>query len=153
MAYWNGKSRLTAAILVDVDGTLASAYRGGRRELRPSAMVALDLLSEHAPVFLWSVAGADNGDRLMHEFPGLTRYVQSAWMKSEFPLDKVDHPYCIDDMDLDDEVHRCTCVILNETWDGGADSGDLVEASQLIADDLAKRKLSPIASMTCSSLP
>lgn len=136
MTRWDGRSRLHAAVLVDVDGTLASAYRNGKRELRPSALGALDLLSRHAPVFLWSVAGSENGARLLEEFPVLRQHVQASWSKSDFPLDKVDHPFCIDDLDVDAEVTRCRRVILGTTWDGGEDSGELLDAARVIIEAL-----------------
>lgn len=56
----DGKTRLKTAVLVDVDGTLAGIYRNGKRPLRSSAPGALKLLSEHAPVFLWSIVGAES---------------------------------------------------------------------------------------------
>src|SRR5258708_4122514 len=56
------KERLGVAVLVDVDGTLVGPYRNGKRELRDSAYDALAILAEVAPVFLWSIVRADNGD-------------------------------------------------------------------------------------------
>jgi len=131
---WNGQSRLKIAVLIDVDGTLASAYRDGRRKLRPSALKVIKFLSSNAPVFLWSIAGKENGERLIEEFSELRPYIQGCWDKAEFPLDMVDYPYCIDDLDLDEAVLQCNHVILGYTWDGGDDPADLAEAARIIVE-------------------
>ena len=135
---WNGQTRLETAVLIDVDGTLASAYRNGRRELRPSALKSIKLLSNYAPVFLWSIAGERNPKRLLEEFSELQPYIRGCWGKDEFPLEMVDYPYCIDDTDLDEAVRRCDHVILGQTWDGGDDPGDLAEAARVIVEALKK---------------
>lgn len=136
MNAWSGQTRLKIVVLIDVDGTLASAYRNGRRELRPSALKVIKLLSSNAPVFLWSIAGERNGERLIEEFSELQPYIQGCWGKDEFPLDMVDYPYCIDDLDLDEVVKRCNHVILGQTWDGGNDPADLAEAARIIVEAL-----------------
>lgn len=118
--------------MVDVDGTLAGPYCAGQRVLRTSAPDALALLAGHAPVFLWSIAGADNGHRLLREFPQLGRHVAGAYGKQDLPLDLVDHPFAIDDEDLDDVVLRCRHVILAESFRGGDDPPDLLEAARTI---------------------
>src|SRR5262245_39385516 len=99
---WDGRTRLKVAVLVDVDGTLAGPYRNGSREIRPSAVDALALASRHAPVFLWSIAGDDNGTRLLEEFPALRRFVTRSFSKDGFPLHLVDRAYAVDDDDCDD---------------------------------------------------
>ena len=139
MNAWNGRTRLEIAVLIDVDGTLASAYRNGRRELRPSALQSIKLLSSYAPVFLWSIAGERNPKRLLEEFAQLQPYIRGCWDKDEFPLEMVDSPYCIDDTDLDEAVRRCNHVILGLTWDGGDDPGDLTEAAKIIVEAIKTR--------------
>jgi hypothetical protein len=129
MRKWNGKSRLRVAVLVDVDGTLVGPYCGERRQLRPSAVEALRTLSRHAPVFLWSITGADNGRRLLKEFPAVRPFVMGSWGKDEFPLHLVDIAYAVDDDDCDEAVRRCWEVALIDTYFGGEDSGLLAEAA------------------------
>ena len=124
--------KLKTAVLVDVDGTLAGPYQKRNRKLRPTALSAIKLLTEHAPVFLWSIVGADNGERLIREFPKLEPYIAGCYGKADFPLDMVEHPYCIDDETIDPQVLRCNYVIVN-TYDGGWDSGVLLEAAKRIA--------------------
>ena len=136
MRQWNGSDRLPVAILIDVDGTLAGVYRNGRRSLRPSAPEALKLLSHHAPVFLWSIAGADNPRRLLQEFPCLRRYVSGCYGKDDFPLDLVNHPFCIDDEALDEQVTQSDHVILPDSFHGGEDTGSLMEAASMIVTRL-----------------
>jgi hypothetical protein len=130
MAQWDQHSRLKVAILVDVDGTLAGLYRQGKRELRASAAEALKLLAQQAPVLLWSIAGAENGQRLIEEHPEIQDYVSATYGKQDFPLHLIESPFAIDDEDIDDVVLRCHHVILNETYEGRKDSGDLLEAAQ-----------------------
>lgn len=136
MNTWNGQTRLEPAVLIDVDGTLASEYRNGRRELRPSAVKAIKLLSSNTPIFLWSIAGEENAARLIQEFSQLQRYIQDCWDKTEFPLEMVYYPYCIEGMDLDEAVRRCNQVILSMTWDGGDNPNDLVETARIIVEAL-----------------
>ena len=108
---------------MDVDGTLAGMYRGDVRDLRPGAAEALARLAHDAPVFLWSAAGADNGRRLLAEYPALKRHVTNCWHKEEFPLDLVDAPHAIDDDGVDEPVLLCRHVTVGETWFGGEDDG------------------------------
>jgi hypothetical protein len=127
--------RLPVAILVDVDGTLAGPYRQGRRELRLSARDALAMLSAVAPVFLWSIVGADNGARLLAEFPALRPYVKGCYGKLDFPLETVDLAYAIDDEALDAPVLACHLVGLRDTFQGGAESDELLRiASAIVAE-------------------
>ena len=138
---WNGCDRLRVAILVDVDGTLASPYRNGKRELRSSAPKALKSLSDHAPVFLWSITGPDNGLRLLKEFYKLRRFVSACYGKDEFPLHLVDNPYCIDDEMIDDVVLKCNHVII-DTFEGGEDSDQLQQAAQILVQRIISEGLS-----------
>jgi hypothetical protein len=129
-----GPAHLPAAILMDVDGTLAGPYRQGRRELRPSAREALAMLSEVAPVFLWSIVGAENGTRLLGEFPELRPYVKGCYGKLDFPLDTVDRAYAVDDEALDAPVLGCHQVLLVDTYQGGDEGDDFLRlVSALIA--------------------
>lgn len=127
--------RIPLAIFVDVDGTLAGPYRQEKRELRPSARDALAMLAEVAPVFLWSFVGADNGARLLREFPELRPHVKGCYGKLDFPLDTVDLAYAIDDEALDDPVLACHRVGLCDSYRGGADSDELLRiASAIVAE-------------------
>ena len=126
---------LPVAILVDVDGTLAGPYRQGRRELRPSAREVLAMLAEAAPVFLWSIVGADNGERLLDEYPELRPHVRGCYGKEDFPLDRVDRAFAIDDEAYDAPVMRCYCFLLDASYRGGGEEDDLRRAAiELIAD-------------------
>jgi hypothetical protein len=132
---WDGRTPLDVAVMVDVDGTLAGIYQGDRRALRASAPAALEMLSQVAPVILWSSSGADNGLRLVAEYPELYPFVAHFASKIGFPLDLIDRPYCIDDNDIEDVVLQCKRVIV-DSYEGGTDSGQLLEAARLIADDI-----------------
>jgi hypothetical protein len=134
MTHWDQRSKLTIAILVDVDGTLAGLYRQGKRELRASSAESLKLLAQQAPVFLWSTAGAENGLRLMQEYSEIKGYVAGSYGKQDFPLHLIESPFAIDDEELDDVVLQCHHVSLNETYEGGENSGDLLEAAQIVVD-------------------
>ena len=136
MKRWDQRSRLTFAILVDVDGTLVGPYRGGQRELRASAYEALKLLAQEAPVFLWSMAGGENGLRLIQEYPEIKSYVRGSFGKEEFPLHLIESPFAIDDDGVDDAVMRCCHVVLNESYEGGEDSGCLLEAARIVVKAL-----------------
>jgi hypothetical protein len=122
--------------LVDVDGTLAGPYKEGKRTLRPSVLEALKLLAQHAPVFLWSIVGAENGQRLIEEYPKIRQYVAGSFSKQDFPLHLIERPFAIDDEDLDPTVLACDHVILSETYDGGEDSDSLLEAARLVVQAL-----------------
>lgn len=128
--------KLKGVVLIDVDGTVASPYKYGQRQLRPTALPAIRLLAEHAPVYLWSIVGAENGERLIREFPELKPCIAGCYGKADFPLEMVEHPYCIDDEAIDPQVFRCNYVIV-DTYDGGWDSGLLLEAARCIIEDIA----------------
>lgn len=127
---------LRTAILVDVDGTLVGHYRNGKRELRPSARSVLQLLSQTAPVFLWSLVGTENGERLLEEFPELRSYVRGCYGKDDFPLDAVDRPFAIDDEALDEPVLQCRHFILESSYFGGAEEGDLVRTATAVVAEI-----------------
>ncbi len=130
--------RLPVAVLVDVDGTLASPYRQGRRELRPSAREALATLSGVAPVFLWSTVGAENGTRLLREFPELRPYVKGCYGKLDFPLDRVGRAFAIDDEVHDSPVLDCRAFYLVGSYRGGAEEDDLREAAAVLVAEILK---------------
>jgi hypothetical protein len=130
---------LALAIFVDVDGTLAGPYRQGTRQLRSSAYEVIAMLAEVAPVFLWSIAGAENGTRLLDEFPELRRHVAGSHTKSESLLKTVERAFAIDDESLDLAVLRCRHFILASSYFGGDDDGDL----RRVASELAERTGEP----------
>ena len=84
------------------------------------------------PVFLWSIAGAENGLSLMAQFPELTKIISGCFSKENFPIELIDNPFAIDDEGVDPVVLRCHHVILGETYEGGEDSGTLIEAAEII---------------------
>jgi hypothetical protein len=49
-------------------------------------VAALEILSQEAPVFLGSIAGAENGRRLLQKFPVLGPFVSGCFGNEEFPL-------------------------------------------------------------------
>ena len=128
--------QLSVAIFVDVDGTLAGPYRQGKRELRPSAREALAMLAEVAPVFLWSTVGAENGTRLLREFPELRPYVQGCYGKLDFPLDRVERAFAIDDEVHDSPVLDCRAFYLVGSYRGGAEADDLREAAAVLIEEI-----------------
>jgi hypothetical protein len=130
---------LVVAIFVDVDGTLAGPYHKGKRPLRASAGEALAMLAGAAPVFLWSIVGADNGARLLAEFPELGRHVAGTHGKAEFPLRTVEHPFAIDDELIDSAVLSCRHFILESSYFGGPDSDDLLRAAAAVVDEIRAR--------------
>jgi hypothetical protein len=125
--------------MIDVDGTLAGLYQNGKRKLRPSAVPALKLLSDYAPVFLWSIVGHGNGHRLLREYPDLREFVSGCFDKEDFPLDRVEVPYAIDDAPNHIKVYGCNYVILEGSYLGGKDTGDLMEATDVIVADIKRR--------------
>ncbi len=129
---WGRQTRLEVAVLMDVDGTLAGLYRAGKREFRATAIPALALLSQHAPVLLWSTAGAANGLNLLTQFPALAPFVHGCHAKQDFPIHLIDEPFAIDDEGVDGIVLDCHHVVLGETYNGGEDSGLLLEAASIV---------------------
>jgi hypothetical protein len=121
---------------VDVDGTLAGPYQNGRRDLRPSACEVLAMLAAVAPVFLWSIAGPENGTRLLDEFPELRPHVSGSYGKAEALLDTIGRPFAIDDDSADAAVLRCRHFILDTSYFGGAEEGDLRRAASAIVDEI-----------------
>lgn len=139
------------AVLVDVDGTLVGPYKAGLRALRPSAQEALCLLAQHAPVFLWSIAGAENGQRLLEEYPELRPFIVGSYGKEDFPLHLITRPIAIDDEGIDDVVLSCEHIILGETYEGGADSGVLLEAARIVVDTIQRQD--PTGDGYCTAAP
>ena len=133
---WDGKTRLKTAVLVDVDGTLAGIYRNGKRPLRSSAPGALKMLSEQAPVFLWSIVGAENAERLIQEYPEISPYVSGCFGKEDFPMDMVDQVFCIDDQLVDEQVAGTENVALVDCYEGGEDSGLLMDAVKAVIREI-----------------
>jgi hypothetical protein len=138
---YDGDEMLQVAVLVDIDGTLAGLYENGKRKLRPSAIPALKLLSDHAPVSLWSNVGHENGRRLLREYPDLREFISGCFDKEDFPLDRVEVPYAIDDDPNHEKVYGCNRVILEESYLGGKDTGDLMEAGEMIIADIKRRPI------------
>jgi hypothetical protein len=134
----HGAGRLPIAVFVDVDGTLAGPYRGGKRELRASACEVLAMLAKVAPVFLWSVVGAENGTRLLREYPELRPHVTGSHGKADFPLDTVDTPFAIDDELLDEAVLRCRHFVLDTSYFGGVEESDLRRAASAVVEEIVQ---------------
>src|SRR5262245_15473108 len=121
-------------VLVDVDGTLAGKYRGDRRPLRPGAADALRRLSEVAEVYLWSVAGRGNPERLLREYPELRPHVHGTVDKSALPPDRFDRAYCIDDEEIDPAVLARERIIVRTYDEGDRDDGLLVRSADRIGE-------------------
>ena len=119
-------------VLVDVDGTLAGKYRGERRPLRPGAAVALRRLSEVAEVYLWSVAGRGNPERLLREYPELRPHVRGTFDKSALLPDRFGRAICIDDEEIDPAVLARERIIVSTYDAGDQDDGLLVSAADRI---------------------
>ncbi|MFO7914698.1 MAG: hypothetical protein R6U43_03300 [Candidatus Krumholzibacteriales bacterium] len=130
------QKRSTVAVLIDVDGTLASPYRNGIRTIRPSALEAVRFLSEQAAVFLWSHSGSENGQRLLEEFPELEEFISGSYGKHDFPRDQFIEIYCIDDEEVDPQVLAENRIILESSYTGGDDTEELIEAAGLILEDI-----------------
>ena len=141
--FWNGESRLKYAVLVDVDGTLAGVYKQGKRPLRPNSIEALRLLANHMPVFLWSVAGDDNGLRLIREYPEIKSFISGVFDKLDFPLNKIKTVHAIDDEVLDYSVQRCQFLAIVNTYSGGKDSGMLSAAAMEVVRHYTDNKKLP----------
>lgn len=135
----NQRQHISIAVLVDVDGTLAGPYKTGTRALRSSAHEALSLLTQHATVFLWSIAGAENGQRLLEEYPELRSLIAGNYGKEDFPLHLIERPIAIDDEGIDDVVLQCEHIILGETYEGEADTGSLLEAARIVVEAIQQQ--------------
>lgn len=93
------------------------------------------MLSQVAPVFLWSIVGPENGARLLEEFPELRPYILGCYGKGDFPLAVVDRPYAIDDESVDDRVILCRHYILDSSYCGGVEADDLLRVTyELVAE-------------------
>ncbi len=136
--YWDGETPLNVAVMVDVDGTLAGVYKNGDRPVRDDVEKALKMLSDVAPVILWSMGGTDNCTRLLCEHQELIPYVSHIAHKIGFPIELIKQPYCIDDQEADEAVIQCDRVIV-DTYFGGEDSGQLLEAARLIVAAIKKQ--------------
>jgi hypothetical protein len=90
------------------------------------------MLSEHAPVFLWSIVGAKNGERLLQEFPQISPYVSGCYGKEDFPMDMLDHVFCIDDQLIDEQVANADNVFLVDCYEGREDTGLLMDALRAV---------------------
>lgn len=131
-------AHLPVAIFVDVDGTLASPYRQGRRELRPSALQALAMLSAAAPVFLWSAVGADNAERLLREFPALRPYIRGCHAKVDCPHETVGRAYAIDDEVVDTPVLDCHQILLVDSYRGGPGDDDFLRLVSVLIEEIGR---------------
>ena len=64
--------------------------------------------------------------------------MESITQEDKFPLDTVQQAYCIDDEAVDPQVFKCNCVIV-DTYNGGEESGLLLEAAELVIDDMKRQ--------------
>ncbi len=90
------------------------------------------MLSEHAPVFLWSIVGAENAERLIQEYPEISQCVSGCYGKEDFPMGMVDQVFCIDDQLVDEQVVNAENVFLVDCYEGGGDSDMLMEAARVV---------------------
>lgn len=137
MQRWDGETEIDAAVFVDIDGTLCSRPEAGHRELRPFAADALRELSSVAHVVLWSMGGRGAGERVLKRFPEIAPYVSFVTDKADAPLDLVRDAYSIDDGD----VTECTASgnrVTVSSFNGGEDSGALLEAARRIVNDIRR---------------
>ena len=137
MSNWDGISNIDVAVMVDIDGTLCSPPVCGKRVLRPDAEEALRELSLVAHVVLWSTAGRQNGERVLEQFPQLVPYVSHVAGKADLPCHLIGLAYCIDDGAVDGCEKRGNQFII-ERFNGGENSGALLEAASIIADDIRR---------------
>lgn len=80
-------------------------------------------------------AGPENAQRLLKEFPEIEPLINGCYGKKQFPIQLVNFPYCIDDEAIDEEVLKCNYVII-DTYDGGEDSGLLLEAAKVVVEHI-----------------
>jgi len=137
MSNWDGVSNIDVAVMVDIDGTLCSPPVCGKRVLRPDAEEALRKLSEVAHVILWSTGGRHPGELVLKQFPQLASYVSYVAGKADLPCHLIGLAYCIDDGAVDGCVQRGNQILI-ERFNGGEDSGALLEAAGIIADDIRR---------------
>jgi len=90
-------------------------------------MDGMRALQRHAPVFLWSVAGRENGERLLNEYSDLRSLVTGCFDKDSFPVERVRCVYCIDDEAVD-EVVRSAHHFLVPTFNELPDPGGFLDA-------------------------
>jgi hypothetical protein len=94
------------------------------------------MLAEVAPVFLWSIVGTDNGERLLREFPELRPHVKGCYGKLDFPLDTVDRAYAIDDEAVDAPVLGCHQILLVDTYRGGDENDDFLGLASVLINEI-----------------
>ena len=122
---------------MDIDGTLCSPPKAGHRELRPYAVDALRELSSVAHVVLWSMGGRGAGERVLERFPEIAPYVSHVTDKANAQLDLVRDAYSIDDGDVTECTAKGNRVTVS-SFNGGEDTGVLLEAAKRIVDDIRR---------------
>jgi hypothetical protein len=85
-------------------------------------------------VFPWSIVRADNGERLLREFPELGPHVRGCYGKLDFPFETVDRAYAIDDEAIDAPVLRCHQILLVDTYRGGDEGDDFLRLASTLAE-------------------
>ncbi len=139
MMRWDGKTNIEVAVMVDIDGTLCSPPKAGKRDLRPDAVDALRELSVVSHVVLWSMGGREAGERVVEQFPELAPYVSFIAEKGDLPCHLIGELYAIDDGDVTECVKNGNLVTV-VSYKGGADSGELLEAACMTVDDIRLRR-------------
>lgn len=133
----NRTSEIKVAVFLDVDGTLCSRPKAGKRELRPRAVEALEELSKAAHVILWSMSGTSACERVLQRFPELAPYISLVADKAEFPCESIELVYSIDDGDVSECTENGNRYIVT-SYNGGPESGQLLEAARKIVDDIRR---------------
>ncbi|MEJ2722798.1 MAG: hypothetical protein P8181_16920 [bacterium] len=137
MPTWDGETPISVAVLVDIDGTICTPPVCGSRTLRPDAVAAFKELSMVGHVILWSMGGRNAGVRVLEQFPQLKPYVCHVTDKNALPFHLIDLMYSIDDGDVTECVRKGNRLIIDR-YKGGEDSGLLLEAASIIADDIRR---------------